>query len=202
MTVNKSRVWALTAVALVLGFVAFAATSILWAIAPERFARPDPVPVSTFWYDDPARYQPPAVAAAKADLATEEPVIGVQIAGRTRAYRRSALEGKGNHVINDVVAGRPVTVTYCDRKRCARVYSGDGPGPLHVREGGYDDGLLLLVGTVRYRQDTGAPATPGIRGALPHGSIEFVETTWGRWQSDHPDTDMVTGSAPGDLVGG
>jgi Protein of unknown function (DUF3179) len=202
MTVSKSRRRALAALAVVLGFLAFVAMLIQWLLGPEPFGGADAGPVGGVRFDHPARYLPPTLAAAKAGLSAEEPVIGVRIAGRSRAYCRRVLEGPGNHVINDMIGNRPVTVTYCERKRCARVYSGEGTNPLHIRTGGYDDGLLLIIGAGRYRQDSGAPVEQGTHGALPYSSIEFVETTWGRWRSDHPDTDIVTGVAPTTFVGG
>lgn len=134
---------------------------------------------------------PAAVAAAK--LKDTDAVIGVVVEGRPRAYVVQALSYPRTHVVDDVVAGRPVTVTYCDIKDCTRVFTGDGDGPLDVGVGGYDDGLLLRTNGRRYRQDSGE-AMETVE-PLPFPEMGFVRTTWKEWRDAHPDTDVV-GATP------
>ena len=144
---------------------------------------------------------PTAKAAADAEIGRDELVIGVRIAGKTRAYRASGLGEVYSHVINDRLADTPVTVTYCDRTGCIRVFAGAGRDPLDVRIGGYDNGLLLLLDGRRYRQDTGAPIDGGNGLPFPLAPIEFVRTTWAAWRAAHPETDVVTDPGRGAAVG-
>lgn len=66
--------------------------------------------------DDP-RFQP---AAEVDDLADAEPVIGLTMSGESRAYPLRVLTW--HEIVNDVVAGVPVAVTYCPcamRRSCS-----------------------------------------------------------------------------------
>ena len=50
--------------------------------------------------------RPPTQAAETAKLSPEEMVIGVVAAGKARAYRLSAFEGKSGHLVNDMIGAR------------------------------------------------------------------------------------------------
>lgn len=143
--------------------------------------------------EHPGLVRPPSAPAATVTLKDTDAVIGVVVDGRPRAYVVNALSNPRTHVVDDVVAGHPVTVTYCDRKDCTRVFTGDGDGPLDVNVGGYDDGLLLRINGRRYRQDSGEAMEPGE--PLPFPQMGFVRTTWKEWRDAHPDTDVV-GATP------
>lgn len=54
------------------------------------------------------------------DLAPNEPVIGLDISGDTRAYPLRILIW--HEIVNDVVGGRPVTITYCPLCNSAVVF--------------------------------------------------------------------------------
>jgi hypothetical protein len=191
MVLDRSRCRGLAAVALVFGFLVYATVTVLRALEPE------PVPDGPNLMDYPGHLLPAAEAAAGAGLARDDVVIGVRVGGHARAYRLALLCGPRNHVINDRLADARVTVTYCERTGCTRVFAGAGPDPLDVRIGGYQNGLLLLLDGHRYRQDTGDPLGGGNGLPFPLAPIEFVRTTWAEWRAAHPDTDVVT-----DLSGG
>ena len=56
-------------------------------------------------------------------MVTDQPVIGVTAGGRHRAYLVRALSlGAKSHIVNDVVGGVPVSVTYCDIYTCTRLF--------------------------------------------------------------------------------
>src|SRR5262245_54789227 len=85
----------------------------------------------------PGVIRPPVQPAAAAQLPDDAPVVGVLAGDTPRAYLVSALSKMTQHVINDVLADTPVTVTYCDRTDCVRVYTADTPGaPLAIDLGG------------------------------------------------------------------
>ena len=137
--------------------------------------------------------RPRTVAASTARLPEDEMVIGVRIHGKARAYRRAALTPILDHVVNDVLDVVPVSVTYCDRTNCTRVFTDDGSEPLELRVGAYLDGMLLKLHGRLYRQDTGAAADHVDDNPLPYQTLPFEETTWRQWRSENPDTDVYLG---------
>jgi hypothetical protein len=143
---------------------------------------------------------PPARAPGDAALADEDEVIGVCVGGRARAYQVTALGGQpANHVINDVVGGRAVSVTYCDRKKCSRVFTGGtGDTPLDLDVGGYvNKALVLRIGVVDYSQETGQCLDPSGGPPLPFEELPHERTTWKAWRESHPETDVYVGDPPG-----
>jgi len=152
--------------------------------------------------DLPPVQQPPALSAAAVRLADDAEVIGVAAGGRHRAYALDAfVYWTKRHVVNDVVGGVPITVTHCDLTECTRVFTApDRDGPLDVSVGGWggrfeESGLLLRVGSTRYRQTTGEPLKDGDP-PFPYAPAEYVRTTWKRWREAHPDTDVYVGELP------
>ena len=137
--------------------------------------------------------RPSTVPAAGTPLPDDEPVVGVVAAGTARAYRLGGMDTPARHVVNDVLGGRPVTVTYCNRTGCARVLTGSGGGPLGVGVGGYLDGLVLTLGGRFYRQDDLSAVADGPAPACPLADLGFERTTWGAWRRAHPDTDLYLG---------
>src|SRR5579875_3244686 len=57
---------------------------------------------------------PPALPADRADLKPEDEVLGVEMGGHARAYRLKGMLGRSDHIVNDVLGGKPVSVTFCD----------------------------------------------------------------------------------------
>ena len=102
--------------------------------------------------------RPPTVPAAEALLADDDIVIGVVVGGKARAYRLKAFKFIARHVVNDVINGTAVTVTYCDRDGCLRAFAADVDEPLPVRVGGFREGLLLRIGDSYFEQKTGRTA--------------------------------------------
>jgi hypothetical protein len=146
----------------------------------------------------PGIRQPKAFPAASAPLKDDDKVIGVTAGGRARAYLVDAFASMKAHVVNDVVGGKPVTVTHCDRTGCTKALAGpDGGAPLEVRTGGWTgDQLMLMADANFYAQDTLAAAFP--RPDLPpfpYPAYPFELTTWGAWRAAHPDTDAYVGEA-------
>lgn len=184
---------------LVGGAVAFVAVATYTdpgrSIKPQLPA-PDPgppalLPKATY----PAVRQPPAVAASAAGLADADEVIGVVLIGTARAYPLRALGGAPqNHVINDLVGGRPLTVTYCDIGQCVRVFTHPGSEPLAINIAGMWQGEMALHVDGRvYGQRSGNSVDPRHADPFPFEAVEFERTTWKRWREAHPDTDVSVG---------
>src|SRR5262249_40992062 len=119
------------------------------------------------------------------------------------AYVLGAFYSPERHVVNDLLGGKPITVTYCDVTDCLAVFiDPDSKGPLGIAVGGwlgkrergrYIGSLLLLVGSSRYRQDTGQPLANRDDESFPYIRKDFVRTTWNEWREAHPDTDVYVG---------
>jgi len=59
----------------------------------------------------PPVYNPRFVPAARADIPASEPVIGLEYEGVARAYPLRYLTS--HEIVNDIVAGAPLAITYC-----------------------------------------------------------------------------------------
>jgi hypothetical protein len=154
--------------------------------------------------DIPGIQTPSVQPASAARLHDDAVVLGVSAGGRHRAYLLAAFDGIRWHIVNDQLAGVPITVTYCDRTGCVKVFTGPPGAPLDVALGGFvgsfDRGSLLLrVGSVLYRQDSGQALAPG-EAPFPYAPVEFVRTTWKDWCGRHPDTDVYVGQLPVDAT--
>jgi hypothetical protein len=177
--------------------VALTLFAAVWADPVREWLFPPP-PVNredrTFDITLPGIECPPAVPAAGASTADDEPVIGVTAGGHSRAYLVRAMEGPTSHVVNDVLGGVPVSVTHCDIHHCTRAFTADSPGvPLSLAQGGLRDrGMVLRSGGYTYRQDSGAAFEPD-GPPFPYASFPVEESTWGAWRKAHPDTDLYTG---------
>ena len=138
---------------------------------------------------------PPARAGDRAGIDGDEEVIGVCVAGRARAYLVRAMLDPMHHVVNDLLGGRPVSVTFCSVTRCARVLTGSpGDSPLDIKIGGWKrGGLALHVGGEDYSQETGESLTAPHARRLPYPELPFRRTTWREWRQAHPDSDVYTG---------
>jgi hypothetical protein len=137
--------------------------------------------------------------AADAGLDDSAEVIGVSVGGRARAYFVGAMGlVPTRHVVNDLLGGQSVSVTYCDRNGCARVFTGgSGAAPLEMGLGGFKDGGLLLRAERRdYAQTMGDCVEPGGGPPLPYEELPYLRTTWKAWREQHPDTDVYVGDPP------
>ena len=132
---------------------------------------------------------PRTVPAAEATLDDDAPILGVAVAGRHRAYLRSAFESVHAHVVNDLLADVPVTVTHCPLTGCSRAFTAASRGmPLNLDQVGVTHNrFVIAVGDVSYYQDTGAAVESGAPALTPY-RLELM--TWKEWKLLHPDTDL------------
>ena len=153
-------------------------------VSPRKKAHPD------YW---PGIRHPPTRSAQEAGLADDSEVIGVCIGGKARAYRIAALSGEPQfHVVNDVLAGRPVTVANCEITGCVRAFTTTtSDAPLDLGVGGWNGaGMMLQIGSVKYALEDGKNLTQLQGPPLPYQRLEHERTTWGQWRRAHPDTDV------------
>jgi hypothetical protein len=147
----------------------------------------------------PGIRQPPVVSAAASGLTESDEVIGVVVHGKARAYSVQAMSGPPqNHVINDLVGGTPVTVTYNPLGQVIRVFTGPGSEPLGVdlvmTSGG--EMTLDIGGGRRFVQRSATPVDSATSGQFPFDSVPHELTVWKKWRDAHPDTDAVVSVTP------
>jgi hypothetical protein len=174
---------------------------IVVSLLPSRSKGPETPPhKSSAARIEPANVSPNGPDAARRNSARnvtfpdDLAVVGVSIGGEDRAYLLSTLEQVQNHVVNDLVGRSSVSITYCDRTRCARVFTGGETGrPLDLRAAGFSDegGMILDSGTGHYFQKTGRPVSSGVTDPFPYRELPSDQTTWGEWNRAHPDTSVV-----------
>ena len=154
---------------------------------PHFFMRPNP-PISVV--------RPPAVKAVESRIRLDEQVIGVEIGGKTRAYRLSAFKDDRRHLVNDLVGGVPVSIAYCNLSDCVRVYTDPKASePLDAQIIGLlNNQMVLKLGGTLYYHASGLPVEsdrPSI--APPFQSIAPKLITWREWVAKHPETDLYEG---------
>jgi hypothetical protein len=144
----------------------------------------------------PGIERPPVHQAQDSRLSDEENIIGVEVEGRFRAYRTSAMLDRYNHIINDMIDEHPISITYCSMNDIAAAFtSGRLGAPLSISQGGLlNRHMIICVGEAEYVQDTLEPyqlKTPVP--AFPYEPIPLVRTTWKQWREMHPETDAYEG---------
>jgi hypothetical protein len=155
-----------------------------------------PAPINFWKFEMSGLRNPRAFSAETSQIPDNDEVIGVVVNGRSRAYWLKALKYPPWHIVNDVIARVPISVTYCDRTDCTRVYTnGQSSIPLDVNLGGlYGRQMVVKVGESLYLQDSGKPFEVRAGApSLPYTNHPWERTTWKAWRQRHPDTDVFTG---------
>ena len=124
------------------------------------------------------------------NLADGDPVFGVELNGESKAYPQYTLVW--HEIVNDVVGGESVAVTYCPLTGTAQgFYRGD------VELG--VSGRLINSNLVMYDRGTETwwpqMLAWGVRGPLEGAYLEEFQvtwTTWERWRDGSPETVVLT----------
>ncbi len=139
---------------------------------------------------DVAIDEPSFHSAADANLAGTDLVFGIEKNGETKAYPQHILVW--NEIVNDVVGGDPVCVTYCPLTGTAVGFD-RGEASFGLSNKLVNSNLILYDrGTETWwPQMLGAGIANENRGqALIETQV--VWTTWNRWRQKHPDTTVLT----------
>ncbi len=132
-------------------------------------------------------------------LVPDDRVIGVEIAGEARAYPLWLM--RWHEVVNDLVGGEPIAVTYSPLCDSVAVFG-------RAIEGGIVDlgvsGLLYNSNTLLYDRTSDPAATPlwtqldgrPVAGPAPASQPRLPLrraslTTWANWRSRHPETAVL-----------
>lgn len=145
----------------------------------------------------PSLDNPPVMAGADAKfMRKDERVFGVEIDGHSRAYPHRFLSW--HEMLNDVVGGEPVTLSFCTLCGSGILYSGKTPTDT-VRTFG-TSGLLYRSNKLMYdRQSytlwsniTGEAVVGRLAGSdLKLDVLPMTVTTWEEWLASHPDTEVL-----------
>ena len=134
----------------------------------------------------PGIAMPEMMQGANAELSDDMKVIGIVMSSGPRAYVIASMSQMSTHVVNDLVDGIPLSVSYCDRTKCARVLTRDDSDEMiDLMVGGFREGAMLLrLDGIMYPQDSED---------IPLIDMEYTCTDWRSWYADHPDTTVFVG---------
>jgi len=148
--------------------------------------------------DIPPIYDPQFVRAADAHLPDDELVIGSSINGDARAYPAGILYAR--EMVNDVVGGVPVLVTWCPRCYTALVHDRrvDGTTAVFGNQGALYKGAMTW-----FDHETGSiwsqPLGKALVGPRSGATIKLMPsqlTTWREWVKAHPETAVLIVAHP------
>lgn len=139
---------------------------------------------------------PRFMSSAEADdfLEPTDVVFGVDRGGVVRAYPQRILVW--HEIVNDVLGGQRVAVTYCPLTGSPVGYlpPRDAPGETFGVSGNLVNNNLIMYDRVtdsRWPQVLGT-AYDGTRCNAPLETFPVVWTTWDRWRDRHPETEVLT----------
>ena len=145
----------------------------------------------------PALDDPPTIGAAEAGyLEPDERVFGVRLGGEARAYPLRILSW--HEMLNDVVGGRPVTLSFCTLCGSGILYSTRTPAGGSYRFGTsgllyrsnklmFDRGSHTLWSNLTGEPVVGRLAASGVRLEM----LPMTVTSWEDWRRLHPDTSVL-----------
>ncbi len=191
--VLRKMAWGVSLIVLA-GLLGFGGWLVMRALEPPR-----QVNTNDILMDFPGVTRPETIHAEEVTLAEDTEVIGVTVDGEPRAYMLQALVPIEGHVVNDVLADRPISVTYCDLQDCVRVYTDDhSTEPLPLDVGGYhktfhEGTMLIKRGGKRFRHDNSQRFDES-GDPLPYRNWAYERTTWKAWHRKHPSSTIYVGS--------
>jgi len=140
----------------------------------------------------PAIENPRFVEASDAAGTLEEndPVFGVELGGEAKAYPQSILVW--HEIVNDVIGGRPVSVTYCPLTGTAQGFH-RGETTFGVSGQLINANLVMFDrGSESWWPQILSTAITGDDAGRHLEEFQVIWTTWSRWRSTHPDTVVLT----------
>ncbi len=129
-------------------------------------------------------------------LSLDDPVIGVEIDGDARAYPRRIIDW--HEMVNDTIAGVPVSLAYCTLCGSAILYDGRVAG-ITYRFG--TSGMLYRSNKLMYdrqtrtlwQQYTGTPVWGELAGSgIKLKTLPTTHTTYGEWLAANPETKVLS----------
>jgi hypothetical protein len=154
----------------------------------------------------PALDRPGFVEASKTAFFEDgERVFGVFLGGEAKAYPHRILDA--HEMANDLVGGRPVSLSYCTLCGAGVLYDGEHPSRSGKEAFTFgSSGLLYRSNKLMYDRQTGSLwnqlTGEVVGGRLSESKIRLerlpiVVTTWGEWKREHPDSLVLDPSNTG-----
>lgn len=144
----------------------------------------------------PALNSPDVVPASTGDffLVSDDLVLGVVVNGEARAYPHGVLWW--HEIVNDVLGGRPIVVSFCPLTGSGLVYDPVINGQLHnfgVSGLLFDNNLILFDRTTEslWSQMRVQSICGSLQGTRPP-LLPLVQSTWAAWKAMYPDTTVVS----------
>jgi len=138
----------------------------------------------------PSIDEPAFTTAGDIDLDDGEPVFGLVRNGVARAYQQRILSH--HEIVNDVVGGEGVAITYCPLTGTAQGFE-RGEVEFGVSGSLLNSNLVMYDrhADSRWPQMLGTAISGPMTGATLR-EFRLVWTSWGRWKAVHPDTEILT----------
>lgn len=143
----------------------------------------------------PELNDPERISASEAQewITDDEVVLGVDLDGEVVAYPFRIV---GHHeLVNDTVAGIPVSVVYCTLCRTGLLFDRRAQGQVLDFQ---TSGMLINSNKIMVDRQTNTlwhhAAGLGIGGALEGVTLDLFPmetTTWAEWFAEHPDTEVL-----------
>ena len=125
------------------------------------------------------------VLIGEVELADDSVVISVDVDGQSFAFPKKFMEGVGDHIASELLAGLPIAVTYCNETECVRVFTRDASlGKIKLDQFGLvDGGLAVQLNGDVYAQESKE---------IPLDDYMFSLVNWAAWKESHPDGLVLT----------
>ena len=154
--------------------------------------------------DIPPIYEPRFVTADEADLPGDELIIGLSINGDDRAYPTGILFTR--ELVNDVVGGVPVLISWCPRCYAALAHDRRTDGTVATFG---NQGALYRGAMTWFDHETGSiwsqPLGRALAGPRAGDDLSLLPssiTTWEEWRALRPDTLVLTVTGPASAYSG
>jgi hypothetical protein len=122
-------------------------------------------------------------------------VVGVELNGETRAYPLNMLSRPDHHVLDDVLGGQPIAVTWCGLCQSPLVYARQvDDKTLTFFVSGEVYGENMMMRDVETNSAWPQMLGEAIEGPFAGRSLQQVPsvwTDWKSWRTEHPNTTVV-----------
>lgn len=145
----------------------------------------------------PALTDPSFVSLTSSDanyVNDDDLVLGVVINGEAKAYPHNM--GWWHEIVNDVVGGQPIVVSFCPLTSTGLVFNGQGDNGSRITCG--VSGLLFNNNLIMYDRRDDTTLYPQMIHAAISGSggelqlLPVIETTWRYWKQLYPNSKVVS----------